>query len=154
MGQFISLIVTKEIPEKIPEELVHFIQNEYLIIPLSLLHLNREISDLIKYNELSEWLDSKNHESEVFSIVQSLRLRTFVLSHYSEHGDMPIDVIDFIVKDGQIMKETINLIDTNGDYYTETMLGYFTEESTYDITPYWNYKSCVAIYAHHQKGSL
>ena len=147
MGQLISLIVTKEIPATIPEELVHFIQNDYLIIPLSLMHLDREISELLEHDELSAYLNNTNSDSEVISIIQSLGLQTFVLSHYSEHGDTPIDVVDFIVKDGQIMKETVNLIDTNGNYYTETMLGYFTEQSTYDITPYWNYKTCVSIYA-------
>ena len=146
MGQFVTLLVTKEIPEAIPTELIHFFQGDYLVVPLDILFAEALVDYFMQFETLDEVLRDPEDHAEILAVIRLLKVQTFVIKHWSEHGDMPLDVFDFIIRDGKILKETKQLTDGNDAYYTETLLGYFTDESDFDISRYWNYKGCVAMY--------
>ncbi|MNY15797.1 hypothetical protein D3C86_1490260 [compost metagenome] len=78
----------------------------------------------------------------MIELIMRLNLKTFILYHWSEHGDAPIDFFELIIQNGLILKHTKIPVDENDDYYSETILGYVIDGIQFDITPYWNYQAC------------
>lgn len=143
MGQNITMILTKEFPTPIPEDIVHFFQKDYLVLPLDFQDANHLVDYFVQFDSLEEMAAQRKKEyQEVLELIRRLDLQTLVLFHWSEHGDVPIDFFQLIIQNGSILKHTKVAVDENDEYYAETILGYLTYEEDFDITPYWNYASC------------
>ncbi|MFK7833731.1 MAG: hypothetical protein AB8B52_10675 [Winogradskyella sp.] len=142
MGQNISMIVTKQKTDNISKDIIHFIDYNYLVLPLDLdgFEVERIIEELVQFDTLENIINAKNKLSseskKVINLIDNLNINTFVLSHYSEHGDMPIDVFDFIVKESKVIKNKTNDV--------EDILNYFTDfTNDIDFEKYWNFKRCL-----------
>jgi hypothetical protein len=141
------MFVTKEFPKSISAHLVHFYTDGYLLLPIDTMFPEYLVDFFLKFESLDDFLTGAKREfPAIISLIRQLDLKTFVLLHYSEHGDVPVEVFQLIIRDGIILKHTKRLIDENDDYYVETILGYFTPETELDITPYRNYAECEALY--------
>ncbi len=142
MGQNISMIVTKQKTDNIPKDIIHFIDYNYLVLPLDYdaTDIEEIIEEFIEYDTLEDIINSSQKLSDkskiVIELINSLNINTFVLSHYSEHGEMPIDVFDFIIKDSKVIKKKSIDVEKTLDYFTDF-------NDNIDLEKYWNYKSCV-----------
>lgn len=147
MGQNITMILTKEFSEPVPEDIIHFYQKGYLVLPLDFRSADELVDYFVKFDSLEELAaQRKQAYPEVIELIRRLNLRTFLLFHWSEHGDIPIDFFELIIQNGLILKHTKTPVDENGDLYSERILGYLIYESEFDITHYWNYADCEAKY--------
>lgn len=143
MGQNSTMILTKEFSGPIPEEIVHFFQKDYLVLPLDFQSATHLVDYFVEFDSLEEIRAQRKIEyREVFELIWRLNLQTFILFHWSEHGDMPIDFFQLIIQNGLILKHTKIPVDENDDYYSETILGYLVDGDEFDTTPYWNYPTC------------
>jgi hypothetical protein len=145
MSENTTMLVTREFPRSIPKDIVHFFDNDYLLLPIECYSITSLVNHFVKFNSLEE-LTAENDYLEVVEVIDKLQLRTFVLFHYSEHGDCPIDFYQLVIKDGEILKHTINNVDENDEYYAETILGYFREESNFDVSNYGDYEASNSRY--------
>jgi hypothetical protein len=147
MSQNTSMLITKEFPESIPKDIVHFFDNGYLLLPIDYFDVTSLVDHFVTFSSLEELIAKTEDEYlDVVRLIDRLQLKTFVLFHYSEHGDCPIDFYQLVIKEGEILKHTIKNVDENDEYYAETMLGYFTTESDFDVSNYGDYKSSFSRY--------
>lgn len=109
MGQNISLIVTKSVDTKVPNEIPHLIKKDLLIIALKRNEFSYFVLKVLRSHltNLQDYI-----EFDFVKLVNELKLSTFLGFHESEWG-MPIDEVYFAVIDGEVIVESIESLKIN-----------------------------------------
>ncbi|QLC67699.1 hypothetical protein LPB248_15710 [Flavobacterium sp. LPB0248] len=128
MGQKICAIVTNE-KNKYNKNLVHFFEENIVIIPLNLSGNTIEyfIKEADNFNTIKEYLqylktlpiydirtNSTDYEDNITSIVdiiETYELKNFSIRYYTEWADIPDDDFYIAVINGEIKKDSIVLED-------------------------------------------
>ncbi len=146
MAQNISYILIKE-KDSINSELVHYKENNYMIIFLDVLHFEIEafIEISKKYENIDQVIEhiltiEKEDDDlvEIANTIKKLNLNSFVLEHYSDWADITVEEFSLAVNDKIILTEDIDNWKKN-----KLSIGFDEQEySEFNIYKYRNFEEC------------
>lgn len=151
MSQKISLLYTKDKInlEDLPLNQIYFKEKGYTIFPLDIDESEMETITITfkKYAALQDLIKNMDSFSSnaqlILKLISQLQIKTFLLEHYSDWADIPIDYFILIVKEEKIYQES----DCDS---IEDIMGYFiwtdTREDIIDIEKYKSYSSCQYLF--------
>lgn len=154
MSQKITLLYTKDKihPNNIPQDQIYFEEKGYSIFPLNIDEIDMEAitNTFKKFETMAELNDNvyafSPNAQLIINLVRRLKVKTFLLDHYSDWADIPVDFFILIVKDNKIYTES--------DHDSiEDILGYFQwSDDRKDIVDIGKYKSYdICEYLFHNK---
>lgn len=156
MSQEITLIYTKEKIKKsnIPDDQLFFEEKGYTIFPIDIDEYEMEqitiaLKKFDSFTELQEnSLAFSKNVNLIIDLIRNLNVKTFLLEHFSDFGNVTIGLYFVIVKNDKIFPAT------NYDSIEE-ILGYFksTEDRAdiIDIEKYKYYSTCKNLFENGRK---
>ncbi|MCP9751876.1 hypothetical protein [Ferruginibacter sp. HRS2-29] len=109
MGQEICYIITTQIENAIPIDVVHFKEKNCVIIPLLMGHSEYETmvsvtSDALTVEEFMNTIIHYTHEyptKKVFDFISKAELKTFGIAYYGQHFIVPEDSVPILFIDNK-----------------------------------------------------
>lgn len=153
MSRTIAQIITRDIQDSIPFNLVHFFSSDksYLVIPLDMQetdiqNMREEFGNWESLEEMRLNISTLSENTiSVVEIVLRLGLKNFAIEYYFDFSSSSVieDLIHFVVKDGKIMKPSIlSNINEDGVLYSEVFLDYDFDEQLF-----YSYAQAVTKYS-------
>ena len=146
MAQNISYILIKE-KDSINSELVHYKENNYMIIFLDVLHFEIEafIEIAKKYENIDQVIEhiftiEKEDDDlvEIAKTINKLNTNSFVIEHYSDWADITVEEFSLAVKDKIILTKDIDNWKKN-----KLSIGFDEQEySEFKVYKYKNFEEC------------
>jgi hypothetical protein len=150
--RILAQIITKDIPIKIPDEIIHFYNNDYIHFPLKnyweIEDVKNEFSDFETIDNLVQNRSSLSSMTcEIIALVDILKINNLMIEYTEDPGDSyPLsEIIILVIKDNKIVPESISKnIDEDGEFLADVYLGY--DCLVWDYHPFRSYDDAVKKY--------
>lgn len=145
-------IITKDILIKIPDDIIHFYDNDYTYFPLkNYWEIEDAKNEFSHFETIDNLIQNRSSLSsvtcEVIALVDELKINSFMIQYTEDPGDSyPLsEIIILVIKDNKLVPESIlKNIDEDGEFLVDTYLGYNC--LVWDYFPFRSYDDAVKKY--------